>query len=133
MPAPLTTRSLPVPGRVELPDTGRAIEARIVEAVGYTLPREATRAAFDADLLPSPLVIRGRRRGERMTAFGQGERRLKTLLIDAKIPRWDRGRTPVVEAAGDIVWIAGVRRSAVAPITDRTRRVLELALVPLGS
>ena len=129
--APLTARTLAVPGRVELPEVGRAIEARILDAAGITLPREATLAVFDADVLPSTLVVRGRRRGDRLSGLPDGERRLKTLLIDAKVPRWDRERVPVVEAAGEIVWVAPLRRSGVARVTEATRRVLELALVTL--
>jgi tRNA(Ile)-lysidine synthase len=131
--AALTTRTLAVPGRVELPEIGRAVRATIVDAAGYDVPRDATVVAFDADALPAALVVRGRRRGDRLTAFPHGERRLKTLLIDAKIPRWERARIPVIEAAGEIVWVAGLRRSAVAPVTARTRSVLQLALVPRES
>jgi tRNA(Ile)-lysidine synthase len=76
--------------------------------------------------------VRPRRRGDRLSAFGGGERRLKSLLIDAKIPRWERGRVPVVEADGEIVWVAGLRRAAAAPVTPTTRRVLELHLVALA-
>jgi len=36
---------------------------------------------------------------------------------------------PVVEAAGEVLWVAGLRRSATAPITEHTRRVLVLSLV----
>ena len=79
-----------------------------------------------------PLIVRARRRGDRFVAFGGVERRLKTLLIEAKIPRWDRGRVPVVEAGGAIVWVGRVRRGAAARVTARTRRVLELTLVPLA-
>ncbi len=57
---------------------------------------------------------------------------MKSLLIDAKVPRWERDRVPVVEADGRILWVAGVRRGAAAPVTARTLRVLELALVPLA-
>jgi tRNA(Ile)-lysidine synthase len=66
-------------------------------------------------------------------AFGGVERRrLKTLLIEAKVPRWDRDRVPVVEAAGTVVWIGHLRRGAAGRVTARTRRILELALVPLA-
>jgi tRNA(Ile)-lysidine synthase len=64
--------------------------------------------------------------------FGGGERRIKTLLIDAKVPRWDRGRVPLVESSGAVIWIGNLRRGAAAPVTPKTRRVLELALVPLA-
>jgi tRNA(Ile)-lysidine synthase len=128
----LVTRPLEVPGRVELPEIGRALEASIVPAAMYELPRDPERAAFDADRLPSRLLVRARRRGDRFTAFGGGERRLKSLLIDTKIPRWERGRVPIIEADGDIVWVAGLRRAATAPVMATTRRVLELHLVALA-
>ena len=128
LPSPLAQRILPVPGRVELSEIGRALEATIVDADSYRIPADATVVAFDADLLRSPLVVRSRRRGDRLTAFGGGERRLKSLLIAAKVPRWDRVRVPLVETAGTILWAAGLRRSAAAPVTPTTRRILQLAL-----
>jgi tRNA(Ile)-lysidine synthase len=89
--------------------------------------------AFDAERLTGPLVVRGRRRGDRFLPFGaEGERRLKTLLIDAKVPRWERDRLPLVEAAGSIVWVGGLRRGAQAPVTPDTCQVLELCLRSLA-
>ena len=129
---PLIERSVLVPGRTELPEIGQALEARLVGADAYAIPREPSRVAFDADELALPLLVRARRRGERFVAFGGAERRLKTLLIEAKVPRWDRARVPVVEAGGTIVWVARLRRGAAGRVTARTRRVLELALVPLA-
>jgi len=38
----------------------------------------------------------------------------------------------VIEAAGEIVWVGGLRRGAAAPVVARTRRVLELALLSAG-
>ena len=130
--AALAERAVAVPGRTELPEIGRVLEARLVPAGEYTIPRESSRAAFDADALAGPLVVRARRSGERLAPFGGGERRLKTLLIDAKVPRWERGRVPVVVSGGEIVWVGDLRRGAAAPVTRGTRRVLELALVPLA-
>jgi tRNA(Ile)-lysidine synthase len=131
-PPSLATRAVPVPGTLVLPEIGRALHARIVPADGYVVPREANRVAFDADRLGDPLVVRSRRTGDRVQPFGAaGERRLKTLFIDAKVPRWERGRQPVVVAADVIIWMAGLRRSAIAPVTAHTRRVLELHLEPL--
>lgn len=129
----LATRELTAPGRVELPEIGCVLEARIVSATGYAVPRARERVAFDAALLPTRFTVRARRAGDRFSPFGSGERRLKSFLIDEKIPRWERGRAPIVEAAGRIVWIAGVRRGREAPVTAGTRRVLELTLEPLAS
>jgi tRNA(Ile)-lysidine synthase len=131
-PRPLTPRCLTVPGRVELPEIGRCLAARLVPAAGYAVPREPARVALDAAMLPRTLVVRPRRRGDRFRPFGGGERRLKSFLIDARVPRWDRGRLPVVEADGRILWLAGLRRASAAPVTADTREILELALVPLA-
>jgi tRNA(Ile)-lysidine synthase len=129
----LATRVLTAPGRLELPEIGQVLEARLVSAVDYAVPRAAARVGFDASRLPPTLTVRGRRAGDRFAPFGgQGERRLKSFLIDEKIPRWERGRLPLVEADGRILWIAGVRRADAAPVTAETRRVLELALIPLA-
>jgi tRNA(Ile)-lysidine synthase len=131
-PPGLGERTLAVPGRLELPEIGRALEATLAGVERYAIPDEGHRAAFDADELPATLVVRARRPGDRFEPFGGGARKVKDLLIDAKVPRWERGRVPVIEAAGQILWVAGVRRGAAAPLTARTRRVLELALLPLA-
>ncbi|HSF06705.1 MAG TPA: tRNA lysidine(34) synthetase TilS [Methylomirabilota bacterium] len=131
-PPSLPGRPVPVPGTVALPEVGLCLEARLVPATGYRVPREPGRVAFDAERLTSPLVVRSRERGDRFLPFGADrERRLKTLLIDAKVPRWERDRLPLVEAAGRIVWVGGLRRGAQAPITADSRQVLELRLRPL--
>jgi tRNA(Ile)-lysidine synthase len=131
-PATLVARVLDTPGRLPLSEIGSAVEAHVFPAGELEPSRDPRRAVFDADLLPGRLVVRPRRRGDRFVAFGGGERRLKTLLIDAKVPRWDRARVPIVEADGAIVWVAGIRRAAAAPVTRATRRVLELRLVKLA-
>jgi tRNA(Ile)-lysidine synthase len=128
----LTPRVLSVPGRVDLPEIHCALEARVVPASGYVLPRGPDRVAFDAAGVPRQLLIRARRRGDRLVAFAGGERRLKTLLIDAGIPRWDRQRLPIVEADGQILWVAGVRRAAASVVSPQTREVLEIGLLRLA-
>jgi tRNA(Ile)-lysidine synthase len=129
---PLLARELTVPGRVELPEIGRVLEARIVDATASVMRRARQCVVFDAALAPSRFTVRARRTGDRFSPFGGGERRLKSLLIDEKIPRWERARLPLVEADGRIFWVAGVRRSGEAPVTAATRRVLELTLDPLA-
>jgi tRNA(Ile)-lysidine synthase len=129
---PLLARTLSVPGRVELPEIGKTIEARWLPAAGYTLPLATDRVAFDAAGFPRTLTVRSRRRGERFHPFGAAERRLKSFLIDAKVPRWERDRLPLIDAGGQIVWVPGVRRGAVAPVTAATREILELVLIVLA-
>src|SRR5262249_46532048 len=128
--AELVARPLAVPGRTELPEIGQALEARIVGAEAYAVPRDPSRVAFDADELGGSLAVRARRRGDRFVPFGGAERRLKTLLIDAKVPRWDRARVPVIEAGGGIIWGGGLRRAPPGRGAAPPRTVAEAALRP---
>ena len=126
----LAARRFTVPGSLDLGELGLRLDARRFErSPDYALPREARRVAFDADHLPTALDVRSRRSGDRFAPFGgPGERRLKSFLIDARIPRWERPRIPLLEAAGDIIWVAGVRRGQTAPVGPHTKRILEVTL-----
>ncbi|MBO6267486.1 MAG: tRNA lysidine(34) synthetase TilS [Synergistaceae bacterium] len=50
------------------------------------------------------------------------EAKVKSLLIDRKIPHGLRDRVPIFTAGGDIFWVGGIRRAAVALLTAETRR-----------
>ncbi len=128
---PLPPRSLSAPGTTALPEAGVVIIAELLDRQGFTVPRDPRIVAFDADAL-GPLTVRGRRRGDRFLPFGSVDRKLTHFLIGAKVPRWERATVPLVDAAGTIVWVAGVRRGAAAPVTAATRRVLRLSVRPLA-
>ncbi len=126
----LPERAWTVPGTLALPEIGARLEARcFIPGDGWTPGRAADRAAFDADRLPPAVIVRARRRGDRFLPWGgPGERRLKTFLIDAGVPRWRRARVPLLEANREIIWVADLRRGRAAPVTDATRRILEVTL-----
>ena len=88
------------------------------------------KAVFDADGIPEPFSVRPLRAGDRIRAFGGvGEKKVKEILIDRKIPRDARwGRAVVCDARGRIVWIPGVVRSSLAPVTADTRRAIVICL-----
>src|SRR5947199_227224 len=132
-PVHLRRRVLNVPGVTLLSEIGLRIEARHIGAAGYVLPRDRGCVAFDADALAMPLHVRGRERGDRFRPFSErGERRLKTFLIDAKVPRWDRDRLPLVASGHEIVWVGGLRRGSQAPVTPATRDIVELTVKSLA-
>jgi tRNA(Ile)-lysidine synthase len=128
----LASRTVPVPGRLLLPEANLVLTSEIALAGdGMAIPRDPWRVVFDADTVPGPLVVRRRRPGDRLTPFGAvAERRVKGLMIEAGLPRWERDRVPILQAGPDIAWVGGVRRGAVAPVTASTRRVLQLSLSP---
>jgi tRNA(Ile)-lysidine synthase len=88
-------------------------------------------AVFDRDRLPSPLVVRARRPGDRIHPFGLGgSKKVKDLLIDAKVPKAKRDQIPMVTAGDLILWIPGVARSDVAPWGTHTRETVVLHWEP---
>lgn len=81
-------------------------------------------ALFDAHVLRWPLQARRWRRGDRMRLRGgRGSRKLSDLFVDAKIPRGERGRLPVLLAGdGTILFVPGLRPSERAA-PDRATKV----------
>jgi len=81
----------------------------------------------DADRIAFPLVVRSRREGDRFTPLGLGTNvKLKDLLINERVPYYDRDRVPLLCDREKIVWVVGVRLSDEVRITDATRRVLTM-------
>lgn len=120
------------PGTVEVPGTGLILRLQLCDLEGLGLQKYdgITAAAFDADEVSFPLIVRNPLPGDRFKPWGlQGTRKLKKVLIDSKIPRGLRKKLPLLLKGDTILWIPGVRRSDVAPIHSATRRVLEVSIV----
>ena len=89
--------ALPVPGRARFGDW--EVEA-LLDAAGEVTRRAALGAAA---------TVRAWRDGDRMRPVGLGgTKTLQDLFTDRKVPRALRHSLPVVEAGGEIVWVAGV-------------------------
>ena len=111
-PAPV---ALPVPGTVRFGDW--EIVAR---------PGEGGEAVMATDQLGSEVTVRSWRDGDRMRPAGLGgTKSLQDLFTDRKVPRALRRSLPVVEANGEIVWVAGVaatERAAGEPVSLSARQ-----------
>jgi tRNA(Ile)-lysidine synthase len=98
---------LPVPGERSIPEAGLRFSARISEPRLESSGRACrkSRALLALDPPPPTLTIRTRHPGDRYG--GAGHKKLKKLLIDARIPLAERNRLPVVVAGSAVVWIPG--------------------------
>jgi tRNA(Ile)-lysidine synthetase-like protein len=96
------------------------VRASEVEAEGWMWRGDPHRAAIK---LPAPrsqsgpaapaggrrLTVRSRRAGDRLWPLGApGSRKLKEVLIDRGIPRWQRDRLPLLCWGDEIAWVPGV-------------------------
>jgi tRNA(Ile)-lysidine synthase len=60
-------------------------------------------------------LLRAPRRGDRVAPLGGvGRRPVRRLLMEARVPRSERGHYPVVASGETILWVPGICRSAAA-------------------
>ncbi len=102
--------------RLELPEIGGGFVAEIIEITPETDLTPRFTAFFNLAELPAELIVRSRREGDELAPIGRSTpEKLKRLFIEAEIPQEQRAGVPVLEGAGRILWVPGVRRSNAAP------------------
>ena len=138
--APRTDGSRPlaltVPGRVTFAG-GDVVTARSRTRLAGFDPRsfgaDPSRVALDLHRVNPPLVVRSRRPGDRFRPLGlPADKKLKELLIEAKIPSGKRSRVPLVCDRDGIVWVAGLRPAERCRVHAGTKRLLVLELAHGG-
>jgi len=127
----LAPRLLPIPGMLDLGPGGRL---HAEETAGDPVFADATIAVVDAEGI-AEFVVDAVREGDRMRPLGmKGTKKLSDVLVDAKVPRRQRGITPVVRDGERVVWLAGVRMSDEYKVDEGTTRAVRLTWEPpLGS
>jgi tRNA(Ile)-lysidine synthetase-like protein len=120
-------------GRVEEPEHdashsgwGGALTLRLEPWPG-PMPDGRREAVFDAGALEAP-IVRALKEGDRIQPFGmQGRSKVSEVVRARGVAVVDRWRMPIVVDAEDrVVWVPGVLRSALAPVTLETTRVWRL-------
>ena len=77
----------------------------------------------------SELLVRSWRPGDRIAALGLGgSKALQDLFVERRVPRRERARVAVVEAGGEIVWVAGLAMSERLKVTPATREAVRLTV-----
>lgn len=96
---------LATPGVTLIPALGLRVEVQ----PGGT-PAGPLEALFAAGRLPGPLTVRLRQPGDRLWPTGmEGSKKLQDLLVDAKVPRRERDRVPLLTAGDEVLWVIGHR------------------------
>ncbi|MDA8141100.1 MAG: tRNA lysidine(34) synthetase TilS [Desulfobacteraceae bacterium] len=114
-----------------IPEAGCRLE---FDTLGTIDPRQwhgddRSAILIDLDQVHFPLKIRNRRPGDRFQPFGpQGSKKIKTFMIDEKIPVPERDQIPLLLSGDTIMWIVGIRRGQMAPLSSQTRQVLRVCV-----
>jgi tRNA(Ile)-lysidine synthase len=109
-PPPAFTYTFAVPGHCDIPEIGRRMSVEQASVADWMRVGDSSRAGLAAALPPGALVeVRNRRPGDRVHPLGApGERKLKDVLVDRRIPRAERDRLPLLCFEGRIAWVPGV-------------------------
>jgi tRNA(Ile)-lysidine synthase len=100
------TAEAPAPDPVTLPIPGHVRFGSWEIEATLSAPGDV---AISAVALGGSATVRSWREGDRMRPVGaRGTKTLQDLFTDRKVPRGLRRTLPVVEAGGQIVWVAGV-------------------------
>ncbi len=109
-------------GVVEIPGLGRfqaGLADRLAEEGRWCVE-------FDAEQVRFPLIVRSFRPGDSFQPAGMtGNKKIKDFFIDRKVDRAWRLRIPLVTSE-KIIWVIGMRRSALYRPSASTEKVLKL-------
>lgn len=82
---------------------------------------------FNYDKIVSNVQIRNRRAGDYLTINRDGgKKKLKSYMIDEKIPAHMRDKIPVIADGSHIMWVYGGRMSEGYKVTAGTKRILKI-------
>jgi tRNA(Ile)-lysidine synthase len=106
-PIPDYEYTLPVPGRVVVPEVGGVIEALLV-APDDPAAEYNPQQLLQAELLQQPLIVRNWRPGDRFwPAHTKAPKKVKELLQQRHLDRPERRLWPVVLSGDEIAWMRG--------------------------
>ncbi len=104
--------SLPIPGEVRLPELGKTIRTQVISAGKQKISGYNAASLLNRTLLAPELTVRNWRAGDRFfPAYSQSPKKGKELLQPSRLGGTfspaERKLWPVVESAGEIVWMRG--------------------------
>lgn len=107
---------------------GFKITARLLPGGQFAPGRDASFAWFDASILDVELPFRlsHPRTGDRMVPFSKSRSKLLSdIFTDMKIPLNRKSSLVTMSLGDDIVWIPGVKTSALYPVTPLSCNIIE--------
>jgi tRNA(Ile)-lysidine synthetase, C-terminal domain len=117
------------PGTITLPDRIQRMRFKMVTTFRHEQAGPA-RVFFDAEEVNFPLEVRSLLPGDRLRLWGsKGSHKVNRLLMDAKVPSDSRPLVPLLVKGKQVLWVAGVRRSSIAPVKLNARKILKVEII----
>ncbi len=113
---------------VQVPELGCVFHLSLIDWPSQRGETNSGEKVLDRDRLRSALVLRNWRPGDRLRPFGhQKAHKLKRLLNEKRISRWERDGWPVLTSGGVLVWSRGFPVAADFAANEGTRKGIVIA------
>jgi len=117
---------------LRVPELGCVFRLRLIDCSSERAETKKEESVLDRDRLRSPLVLRNWRPGDRLRPFGhQNAHKLKRLLNEKHVSRWERDGWPVLTSGGTLVWARSFPVAADFAANERTGKGIVIAEEPL--
>jgi tRNA(Ile)-lysidine synthase len=116
------------PGRCRVSEAGLVFTASLEEHPPASPSGAVDAAVLDPEALPATLILRSRLPGDRYG--GPGHRKVKKMLLAARISLPARARLPVVAAGQAVIWIPGFKPAKFFGAKPDSRRCVLLRAEP---
>ena len=112
---------------------GCVFRFRVIDWPAKRVETSETGPVLDRETLRSPLVLRSWRPGDKLQPQGhRNAHKLKRLLNEKHISRWERDGWPVLTSGGVLAWARGFPVAAEFAASERTRAAIVIAEEPLS-
>lgn len=113
---------------VQVPEMGCVFRLRVIDWPSKAEENDKREMVLDRERLRGPVVLRNWRPGDRLRPFGhQNAHKLKRLLNEKHISRWEREGWPVLTSDGVLVWARGFPVVAEFAANEKTRSGIVIA------
>jgi tRNA(Ile)-lysidine synthase len=107
---------------LRVPQAQCVFRLRVIDWVAKRGDTSKSGAVLDRERLRSPLILRNWRFGDKLQPAGhQRTHKLKRLLNEKHVSRWERDGWPVLESGGVLAWARGFPVAAEFAANDGTR------------
>jgi len=132
-----TIPALPASIEICVPELGCVFRFRVIDWPAKRGDTKNIDSVLDRDALHFPLVLRNWRPGDKLRPVGhRGAQKLKRLLNQKRISRWERDGWPVLNSGGTLAWARGFAAAAEFAAREQTRcgvEITEEVISPRGS
>lgn len=112
---------------VSVPEVGTRFCLKLIDWADSERETSEDSQTFDADSLRAPLILRNWRPGDAYTPCGRRQpRKLKQMLLAARVPAGQRRDWPVLESAGAVIWARGMPVADAVRVGRATRVAIEI-------